>query len=145
LGIKMDINLTHPLEANIYLLQPWWIALINIAAGILGALIGASAVLVAEHIGNERAIIKQIREERRISYLKILNSMNYYILSDNFPKDDERDFIRSTTELSLVGSQKIRDKIATYLDKNCNDINSIKNLRDEITPLMREEMIRSYE
>jgi hypothetical protein len=72
----MDVNLTNPITADITLIQSLWVPALNLAAGFIGALIGAIAIYFVARYEKSQEINKTRREERKNAYLKLLTALN---------------------------------------------------------------------
>jgi hypothetical protein len=68
----MDVNITSPITANIALIQPFWIPILNFLVGLMGALIGAGAIYFVARYEKNQEIKKVHREERKNAYLKLI-------------------------------------------------------------------------
>lgn len=137
----MDINLTSPIVCSVNSIQPWWVSLFSIASGIIGAIIGASVVLIAGHLERSHERSKLARDERKNAYIKILNLLNTHAITNKFSESDEKDFILCATELLLVGSDDIRKIISEHFGKdNQNGEEAIAQLREALYLTMRDEI-----
>jgi hypothetical protein len=136
----MAINLTAPLFGNVLLEQSWIIAFLNLAAGLIGALIGASAVLWAQKMNLEKNEESSLRKEREGVYTKFTGFLNNWIIYDNF---DRNQFTGIISELTLVGNPIIINKIVDIF-KHGDIFIRKQEIIDEyyniIIPLMRRDI-----
>lgn len=70
-GVRMDVNLTYPIAANVTLVQPWWNPWITAGIPALGAILGAIAGGSATYF-IQRLLIKNSQlEKRKQTYSKL--------------------------------------------------------------------------
>lgn len=118
----MDINLTSPIVANINLIQPWWIPILNASSGLIGALIGAGSALYASYLIREldertyerERRIKSLNERKR-AFKKSLSALSIMTVSktDANPRD--------LAELILIGDKQIDDIFSEFAKSKGDD------------------------
>jgi hypothetical protein len=134
----MDINLTTPLFANVRLEQSWIVVFLNFAAGLIGAAIGASAVLYAQKMNLEKAKENVQREERKQAYIKFTKFVNNWVLYDNFDRDQ---FSGCISELTLAGNTNIINKLVDIFKEGNiygRKKHIIREYYNSVIPLMRQ-------
>jgi len=70
----MDVNVTHPIAANVALVQYWWVPWIPAFIGVIGAIFGAFAAGIATYY-IEKLKIKNVEFEKRKQIYSRLNGI----------------------------------------------------------------------
>lgn len=153
----MDINLAAPIAANVTLVQPWYISIIN--AGV-GALIGGALALLAVKI-TQRDSEKRDEQERKYDahrakreelkkiYTDLIFSVDKINTGNTRISQMDSDYlIRRLITITLLGSDNIKvktgDLFQTHFIGRIEDLQEREKLVNrfyhEVVPLMIQEL-----
>ena len=146
----MDNNLTGAIAANVTLIQPWWVFVINALVGPISAVVGAGAVywtskrahrLEREKILEEKA--KSLREERKKTYVKLLSLLR--VLEWDLNKGEPEPSIPFRDGMTILAEFKIlasADLIHIFSKNNLETLSheSINAFMNEAIPVMAKEL-----
>lgn len=119
----MDVNLTAPVAASIYIIQPWYIPAINFSMGLIGALIGLFGGFILEGLKERKDlefkkidVYSQIRGlKEKIAYyygeslFKHIEAERYFLYSD-IEKDNMAKTYYAQTHINLKKEEEDLEK-----------------------------------